>query len=54
MKEIPRDGKPTLLYCAAGGRSAAACELLSSLGYVGLINLQGGFSSWSGPTERPD
>ena len=54
VKEIPRDGKPTLVYCEGGGRSAAACEFLSGEGYVGLMNLQGGFSSWSGPKERPE
>jgi len=53
VREIPRDGKKTLLYCAGGGRSAAGCELLSSLGYTNLANLDGGFSSWTGPVERP-
>ncbi len=52
-KEIPRDKKPTLVYCAGGGRSAAACEFLSQQGYENLLNLEGGFSSWSGPTARP-
>jgi rhodanese-related sulfurtransferase len=53
VREIPRDGRPTLVYCAGGGRSAAACEFLSSQGFVGLMNLQGGIGSWTGPTERP-
>jgi rhodanese-related sulfurtransferase len=52
-KEVPRDGKQTLVYCAGGGRSAAACEYLSGEGFEGLCNLTGGFMSWSGPTERP-
>jgi len=51
--ELPQDGAPTLVYCAAGGRSAAACEYLSSRGYTGLRNLQGGIGSWSGPVARP-
>jgi rhodanese-related sulfurtransferase len=54
VREIPRDGKPTLVYCAGGGRSAAACEFLANSGYVGLLNLQGGFSSWPGPTGKPN
>ena len=54
LREIPKDGKPTLIYCAGGGRSAAACEFLSTQGYSGLMNLQGGFSSWAGPVERPE
>ena len=53
FREIPKDGKPTLVYCAGGGRSAAACEFLSQHGYEQLHNLAGGFHSWSGPTEKP-
>ena len=53
FEEIPRDGRPTLIYCAGGQRSAAACEFLSQKGYENLFNLTGGFLSWSGPTEPP-
>jgi rhodanese-related sulfurtransferase len=53
MREIPKDGKPTILYCAGGGRSAAACEFLSQQGYENLLNLSGGFGSWSGPKAKP-
>lgn len=53
LREVPRDGKRTLVYCAGGGRSAAACEFLSQQGYSNLLNLEGGFSSWSGPRARP-
>ena len=52
-KELPRDGRKTLVYCAGGGRSAAACEFLSAQGYEELYNLEGGFQSWSGPTAKP-
>jgi len=51
-REIPRDGKPMLVYCAGGQRSAAACEFLSRQGYGKLHNLAGGFASWSGPTVK--
>jgi rhodanese-related sulfurtransferase len=51
--EFPADGRPTLVCCAGGSRSAFACEFLSSKGYTGLVNLSGGMSSWSGPVERP-
>ena len=51
-REVPK-GKPTLVYCAAGVRSAAACEFLSQQGYADLYNLEGGYGSWSGPTARP-
>ena len=51
-KEIPKDGRRTLVYCAGGERSAAACEFLSRQGYENLYNLAGGFLSWSGPTAK--
>lgn len=53
VREIPKDGKPVLVYCAAGGRSAAACEFLSQQGYGNLYNLVGGFGTWAGPTAKP-
>lgn len=53
LREIPKDGKPVLVYCAAGGRSAAACEFLSQQGYDNLYNLVGGFGTWTGPTAKP-
>lgn len=53
MKEIPRDDRGTLVYCASGGRSAAACEFLSRAGWNGVVNLQGGFSAWNGPKTTP-
>ena len=53
IKELPKDGKTTLVYCAGGGRSAAACEFLSQHGYTNLLNLEGGFGSWQGPRAKP-
>ena len=47
--ELPRDSKPLLIYCAAGVRSAAACDYLSSKGRDGLHNLTGGYPAWTGP-----
>ena len=52
-KEIPKDGKAILVYCAGGERSASACEFLSRQGYDNLHNLAGGFTSWSGPSAKP-
>ena len=49
--ELPADGKPILVYCAAGARSAAVCEHLSSEGFSGLHNLEGGFGTWPGETQ---
>ncbi len=52
--ELPDDGRPLVVYCAAGGRSAAACEFLSQRGYRGALhNLAGGVGAWPGPLERP-
>lgn len=53
LREVAKDGKPLLVYCAGGGRSAAACEFLSSQGYTQLSNLEGGFGAWQGPRARP-
>ena len=53
IDELPRDDKNTLIYCAGGGRSAAACEFLSGKGYGGLHNLTGGMGAWTGAVERP-
>jgi rhodanese-related sulfurtransferase len=53
VREIPKDGKPVLVYCAAGGRSAAACEFLGQQGYDNLYNLVGGFGTWTGPIAKP-
>lgn len=52
--ELGKKSTPTLVYCAMGVRSAAAAEFLSEQGFVGLYNLEDGFSSWSGPKEVPD
>jgi len=50
--EVPR-GAPVLIYCAGGARSAAACEYLAQQGYGPLYNLEAGYGSWTGPTEKP-
>jgi rhodanese-related sulfurtransferase len=52
VKELKQDGQPWLVYCAAGSRSAAACEFLSGQGFKGLYNLSGGISAWGGPVVR--
>jgi rhodanese-related sulfurtransferase len=52
-RELSKEARTTLVYCAGGSRSAAACEMLSSLGHDDLVNLADGFQSWSGPREKP-
>ena len=49
LDEIPRD-KPTLVYCAVGGRSRAAAQLLSGKGFATVYNLKGGIKAWDGQT----
>ena len=51
--EIPGDGRPILVYCAAGARSAAVCEALARSGTDNLYNLNGGFGAWPGETSPP-
>ncbi|MBW2489793.1 MAG: sulfurtransferase, partial [Deltaproteobacteria bacterium] len=40
--------KPVVVYCASGGRSLAAAQLLSGLGFNEIYNLQGGIKAWQG------
>jgi rhodanese-related sulfurtransferase len=36
--------KKLIVYCAVGGRSAQAVDILTSIGYTDVHNLEGGFS----------
>ncbi len=40
--------KPLVVYCAVGGRSLAAAQLLAGLGFQEVYNLQGGIKAWQG------
>lgn len=40
--------KPTLVYCAVGGRSRLAAQLLAGRGFTDVINLKGGIEAWHG------
>jgi rhodanese-related sulfurtransferase len=35
-----------ILYCASGGRSALAADLLGSMGYTNVAHLDGGIKAW--------
>jgi rhodanese-related sulfurtransferase/rubrerythrin len=41
--------KPTLVYCAVGGRSRAAAQLISGKGFGEVYNLSGGIKAWNKP-----
>ncbi len=45
-RSIP-SGKSIVMQCQGGGRSAIAASLLERLGFIGVINLTGGFSAWT-------
>ena len=38
--------KTYFVYCAKGGRSSKAVDLMSNLGFKKLVNLEGGFTGW--------
>ena len=52
VEELPAKETPMLVVCAGGGRSAAACAMLSERGYSSLHNLAGGMGGWRGPVTR--
>jgi rhodanese-related sulfurtransferase len=43
-------GKPTVVYCAVGGRSRMAAQLLANLGFREVYQLEGGIEAWEEPT----
>lgn len=38
--------KPVYLYCATGGRSAEAMEIMVKKGFKTVYNLDGGYNAW--------
>ena len=36
----------TILFCASGGRSALAAEMLQELGYIRVAHIDGGLWGW--------
>ena len=52
----PDRGRPLIVYCASGSRSAFAARTLQELGYQHVSSLAGGFTDWKRngfPTELP-
>jgi rhodanese-related sulfurtransferase len=45
IEEIPKS-TTVFVYCYAGGRSMEAARKLLSIGYLRVINLEGGYDSW--------
>jgi rhodanese-related sulfurtransferase/rubrerythrin len=40
--------KATMVYCAIGGRSRVAAQMLAGKGFSNVYNLSGGFKAWKG------
>jgi len=38
--------KKTLVYCAAGGRSGRAAQIMQDMGFEVVYDLEGGYGSW--------
>jgi rhodanese-related sulfurtransferase/rubrerythrin len=45
LDELDPD-KPTLVYCAIGGRSRVAAQMLAGKGFKEVINVSGGIKAW--------
>lgn len=54
LKELPdrlselEKEKPLIVYCAIGGRSKMAAQLLSGYGFDNVYNMTGGIKAWQG------
>lgn len=45
LKKLDKS-KPVLVYCAAGGRSKRAQEVMKEVGFEEVHNLSGGYNNW--------
>jgi molybdopterin/thiamine biosynthesis adenylyltransferase/rhodanese-related sulfurtransferase len=43
---VPDKGRPLVVYCSVGSRSAFATKSLGEMGYEDVVNLAGGFTDW--------
>lgn len=48
---LPDDGRPLLVYCEHGVRSAHAAQVLAAAGLGPIYDLAGGMAEWRGPRE---
>jgi len=51
VQKFDRD-KPTVIYCAIGGRSTAAASIFLNAGFREVYSLEGGYQAWNGPTAK--
>ncbi len=58
LKELPgrldelEKEKPVIVYCAIGGRSKAAAQLLAGKDFASVYNMAGGIKAWQGGQAR--
>jgi len=46
IAEVPADGRPVVVHCKSGARSAKAVTLLRAQGHSTAVNLEGGILEW--------
>lgn len=44
--------KPVFVYCASGGRSGSASDILSDMGFKQIYDLQGGINAWKRDSKK--
>ncbi len=47
-----RESRRTVLFCAAGGRSALAARALEEMGFTNVAHLEAGFDGWRDAGEE--
>lgn len=45
LKALPKD-KKIMVFCRSGGRSGKTVEMMKSLGFTDVYELEGGYSQW--------